>query len=67
MNRISNSIFCTEEKLKKRIYDRLIGRIKTRDFVIEDIRADSIRDRVRMPPSQGEGGNSAHYCTLQHN
>ena len=36
--------FCTEEKLKKRTSDRLIAMIKTRAFVIEDIRADSIRE-----------------------
>ena len=40
--------FCTEEKLKKRTSDRLIGMIKTRAFVIEDIRADSIREIEKM-------------------
>jgi hypothetical protein len=40
--------FCTEEKLKKRTSDRLIAMIKTRAFVIEDIRADSIREIEKM-------------------
>ena len=47
-NRIRVAKFCTEEKLKKRTSDRLIGMIKTRAFVIEDIRADSIREIEKM-------------------
>ncbi len=35
--------FCTEEKLKKRTSDRL-GMLKERAFMIEDLRADSIRE-----------------------
>ncbi len=38
------SMFCAEEKLKKKTYDRLISMIKRRDFVIEDIRAETIRE-----------------------
>ena len=34
--------------VKKRTSDRLIGMIKTRAFVIEDIRADSIREIEKM-------------------
>ena len=34
--------FCSEEKLKKRKADRLIGMIKQRAFVIEDVRAETI-------------------------
>jgi hypothetical protein len=36
--------FCAEEKLKKRTSDRLISMIKRRDFVIEDIHAETIRE-----------------------
>ena len=36
--------FCAEEKLKKRTSDRLISMPKKRDFVIEDIRAETIRE-----------------------
>ena len=36
--------FCAEEKLKKRTSDRLLAMIKRRDFVIEDIRAETIRE-----------------------
>ncbi len=38
------SKFCAEEKLKKKTSDRLISMIKRRDFVIEDIRAETIRE-----------------------
>ena len=38
------SKFCAEEKLKKKTSDRLICMIKRRDFVIEDIRAETIRE-----------------------
>ncbi len=38
------ALFCSEEKLKKRTANRLIGMIKQRAFVIEDIRADTIRE-----------------------
>ena len=37
-------MFCAEEKLKKKTSDRLICMIKRRDFVIEDIRAETIRE-----------------------
>ena len=40
--------FCTEEKLKMKTSDRLIRMIKRRDFVIEDIQADSIREIQKM-------------------
>jgi hypothetical protein len=38
------SKFCAEEKLKKKTSDRLISMIKRRDFVIDDIRAETIRE-----------------------
>ena len=38
------SKFCAEEKLKKKTSDRLITMIKRRDFVIEDICAETIRE-----------------------
>ena len=38
------SKFCTEEKLKKRTSDRLLAMLKRRDFVIEDIHAETIRE-----------------------
>ncbi len=38
------SKFCAEEKLKKKTSDRLISMIKRRDFVIEDIRAETLRE-----------------------
>ncbi len=38
------SKFCAEEKLKEKISDRLISMIKRRDFVIEDICAETIRE-----------------------
>ena len=38
------SKFCAEEKLKKRSSDRLISMLKRRDFVIQDIRAETIRE-----------------------
>ena len=38
------SMFYAEEKLKKKTSDRLISMIKRRDFVIEDIRAETIRE-----------------------
>ena len=38
------SMFCAEEKLKKKTSDRLITMIKRRDFVIEDICAETIRE-----------------------
>jgi hypothetical protein len=38
------SKFCAEEKLKKKTSDRLISMIKRRDFMIEDIRAETIRE-----------------------
>ncbi len=37
------SKFCAEEKLEKRTSDRLVSLIKKRDFVIEDIHAETIR------------------------
>ena len=40
--------FCTEERLRKKTSDRLIGMIKHRAFVIEDINADSIRELEKM-------------------
>ena len=40
--------FCSEEKLKKRTADRLIRMIKQRAFVIEDIRAETIREIEKM-------------------
>ena len=36
--------FCAEEKLKKKTSDRLLSMIKRRDFVIEDIHAETIRE-----------------------
>ncbi len=38
------SMFCEEEKLKKKTSDLLISMIKRRDFVIEDICAETIRE-----------------------
>jgi hypothetical protein len=38
------SKFCAEEKLKKKTSDRLISMIKRRDFVIEDIHAETNRE-----------------------
>ena len=38
------SKFCIEEKLKKKTSDCLISMIKRRDFVIEDSRAETIRE-----------------------
>ena len=38
------SKFCAEEKLKKKTSDRLISMIKRRNFVIEDICAETIRE-----------------------
>ena len=38
------SKFCAEEKLKKKTSDHLLSMIKRRDFVIEDIRAETIRE-----------------------
>ncbi len=38
------SMFCAEEKLKKKPSDRLISMIKRREFVIEDICAETIRE-----------------------
>ncbi len=38
------SMFCAEEKLKKKASDRLITMIQRRDFVIEDICAETIRE-----------------------
>ncbi len=40
--------FCTEEKLKKRTSDRLLGMLKGRAFTIEDLRADSIREIEKL-------------------
>ncbi len=40
----SLSLFCAEEKLKKKTSYRLISMIKRRDFVIEDICAETIRE-----------------------
>ncbi len=40
--------FCTEEKLKKRVSDRLIRMINRHAFIIEDLYADSIREIERM-------------------
>jgi hypothetical protein len=40
--------FCTEEKLKKRTSDRLLGMLKERAFIIEDLRADSIREIEKL-------------------
>jgi hypothetical protein len=37
-------MFCAEEKLKKKTSDRLISMIKRRNFVIEDICAETIRE-----------------------
>ena len=37
-------MFCAEEKLKKKTSDRLISMIKRRNFVIEDICAEKIRE-----------------------
>ncbi len=37
-------MFCAKEKLKTRTSDRLISMIKRRDFVIEDICAETIRE-----------------------
>ncbi len=42
------AIFFTEERLRKKISDRLIGMIKQRAFVIEDINADSIQELEKM-------------------
>ncbi len=42
------SKFCAEEKLKKETSDRLISMIKRRDFVIEDIRAETIREQETL-------------------
>ena len=41
-NEFMFSKFCAEEKLKKKTSDHLLS-IKRRDFVIEDIRAETIR------------------------
>ena len=38
------SKFCAEEKLKKKTSDHHLSMIKRRDFVIEDIRAETIRE-----------------------
>jgi len=38
------SKFCTEEKLKKKTSDRLLAMLKRRDFVVEDIHAETIRE-----------------------
>ncbi len=38
------SKFCAEEKLKKKTSDRLVSMTKRRAFVIEDIRAETIRE-----------------------
>jgi hypothetical protein len=38
------SKFCTEEKLKKKTSDRLFAMLKRRDFVVEDIHAETIRE-----------------------
>ena len=38
------SKFCAEEKLKKKTSDSLMSMIKRRDFVIEDIHAETIRE-----------------------
>ncbi len=40
--------FCTEEKLKKPTSDRLLGMLKGRAFIIEDLRADSIREIEKL-------------------
>jgi hypothetical protein len=42
------ALFCSEEKLKKRTSNRLTAMIKQRAFVIEDIRADTIREIEKM-------------------
>ena len=42
------SMFCAEEKLKKKTSDRLITMIKRRDFVIEDICAETIRELEKL-------------------
>ena len=38
------SRFCAEEKIRKKTCDRLLAMLKRRDFVIEDIRAETIRE-----------------------
>jgi hypothetical protein len=40
--------FCTEEKLKKRTSDRLLGMLKERAIFLEDLRADSIREIEKL-------------------
>ncbi len=40
--------FCTEETLSKKVSDRLIGMQKWRAFIMEDLRADSIRETEKM-------------------
>jgi hypothetical protein len=40
--------FCTEEKLKKRTSDRLLGMLKERAFILEDLRADSILEIEKL-------------------
>ncbi len=49
------SMFCAEEKLKKKTSDRLISMIKRHNFVIEDIRAETIRELTNptRTPSSG--------------
>ncbi len=42
------ALFCSEEKLKQRTSNRLSGMIKQRAFVIEYIRADTIREIEKM-------------------
>jgi len=58
-NRIQVAKFCTEEKLKKRTSDRLVGMIKTR-FCDEDIRADSIREIEKMISDSCSSKNTEH-------
>ena len=42
------AISCTEEKLKKRTSDRLLGMLKERAFILEDLRADSILEIEKL-------------------
>ena len=40
--------FCAEQKLKKRTSDCLLGMLKERAFVLEDLHADSIREIEKL-------------------
>ena len=40
--------FCTEHKLKKRTSDCLLGMLKERAFILEDLHADSIREIEKL-------------------